>query len=318
MGRKGAGTVLLVGFTIAVVILTIVVYLTPPKIKVQTGVQEDFIDTLSYMTSIMETASRLPGTTNEKADFINRSLASLSEYLFEKGISLTYSNFTVPIMGGGENVVILYTLSKGDSYFVGLLATNLTDIQKGIGLGRGGGSSPYGGEDSECVPVKSFPAFIVLYSGFPGGFGPHHGQGFAYGLRTIRFFIFNLEPTDYNLTMDLETEANLMVKKGFYINFKPFYMTRVYSLEDQVFYISARDRGITGLSFLHVRTLIYDEGTGQMYIEPESSYDEGCTGTYSIDVYITDDWEEYRELQIRAIREGIRNIFEWVKAGSDS
>ena len=51
-------------------------------------------------------------------------------------------------------------------------------------------------------------------------------------------------------------------KEGFLLR-KPFYMTRVYSLEDQVFYISARERGIIGLSFLHVRTFIYDEGAGQ-------------------------------------------------------
>ena len=141
MSRKGAGTILLVGFAIMVIILTISAYIAPPSVRVETIVQEDFVDTLSYMTTVMETASRLPGTTEDKINFINRSFSALGRNLAEKGIYFVFTNITMPLEGGnGENIVVIYTLSKEDSYFVGLLATNLTDLQEGIGSGSGGGA----------------------------------------------------------------------------------------------------------------------------------------------------------------------------------
>jgi len=173
--RKGAGTILPIGFAIMIIMLTIIAYMAPPQIEVQKEVHENFVDTLLYMTSIVNMASKLPGGSDEKAAFIDRSFVSLGMSLLEKGIFLTYTNFTMRLEEGGDNVVVLYTPSKGSSYFLGLLATNLSDLREGVGSFFGGSS--FDEEDIECVPIKSFPGFIVLYSGSLEGSDGDYEEG---------------------------------------------------------------------------------------------------------------------------------------------
>lgn len=327
--REGGGTILLIGFAIAVIIMTLAPYMLPPTITTQQEeVHEEFSDVLSYMTSVMETASRLPGTTSEKIDFITKQFSALERDLSERGIYFACTNLTMPLAGGkGENIVLFFTLLKGDTHFTGLLATNLTDLQKGIGSIVGGGiksTFPSSSESLEdCIPIKTFPAFVVLYTGHPGEeWGEEWGQWPpsnppAYGLRMIRVFLFNMRPEDYHLTMELEIQTLFDVKRGMYINFQPMYRKVFNSLEGQEFFISAREKGVTGLAFLHVKLLPKGPSNGYLNIKPQASPDSECYGTNSVNIIVTNDWKEYRELQLQAIREGIQNLIGWLKAGSN-
>ncbi|RLG47025.1 MAG: hypothetical protein DRN90_05590 [Thermoproteota archaeon] len=318
MKRKGAGTVLPIGFAIMIVILSIITYMASPQILAQEGVRENFVDALSFMTSIVNIASKLPGTVSEKAAFIDRSLDSLSRSLSKKGIFFTYSDLRVPLRYGEDNIVILYTLSKGDSCFVGFLATNLTDLQSGIGSSSAEPSFDEG--DIDCKPIKSFPGFIVLYSGFLDEkyFGEEsYVQNLPLGPSVIKILILNMYQEDYNLTMSFAMGDDFDVINGTYINFQPFRVTQFDSLKDQLFYLSGRGSETTGIALLHINPEFSSEDHGYLNIELKTGSETVCSEKYSIEVFVVNDWERYRELQFQAIEEGMQNLFEWLRAGSD-
>gem|GEM_PF-4180412 len=110
-------------------------------------------------------------------------------------------------------------------------------------------------------------------------------------------------------------DGDFDIVEGTYINFEPFYATEFDSLENEIFYLSGRENGITGLAFLQISPTFSGDEQGYLYIEPQINSD-GCSGKYSVAVYVTSDWERYKELQFQAIREGISNLVGWMRAGS--
>ncbi len=300
MKRSGAGTVLLVGFVIAVTILSIAAYMAPPEIKVEENVHEEFIDTLSYMISVIEVASKLPGTAEEKADFINKSLSHLRNELSTKGIGLWYQNVTIPLISGqGDNVVIIYTLEKGDTYFAGLLATNLTDIQKGIGSGRGGpgGGVPGGGGSDYDSPFGTFPSKVAKFPDI---------RWFPYGIHLI---VFNFENYDYNLTIDFEGRDRTLW--GWYINLDPFWMKWYWMPDTMDVFISARERGLTGLGIVSIRTLRVSSTDNEVHFYPTENPERHAV----TQVHYTNDWNDFVDTLIEGIIGGIDNYRRWASAG---
>ncbi len=299
MKRKGTGTILLIGFAIAVIILSLAAYMAPPEVELQEGVHEEFVDTLSYMISVVDVAARLPGTTEEKADFINKSFSHLRDELLAKGVGLWYQNVTIPLIGGtGDNVVIIYTLEKGDTYFAGLLATNLTDIQSGIGSGRGGpgGGLPGGGSDFDS-PFGTFPSKVAKFPDI---------KWFPYG---IHLLVFNFESYDYNLTIDFEGRDRTLW--GWYINLDPFYMKWFWRPDTMDVFISARERGLTGLGIVSIRTLRTSSTDNEVHFYPTEN-PERCARTQ---VHYTNDFRDFVETLIEGIVGGLDNYRRWASAG---
>ena len=298
--RKGAGTILLIGFAITVLVMTLAAYLSPPEIKMQAGVHEEFVDSLSYLTSVVDTAARLPGTTEEKADFINKSFSYLSRELIEKGINLTYVNITLPAAGGGEdNVLVIYTLTKGDTFFTGILATNLTAIEEGIGSGYGGGGgvppgvSGSGGES----PFGTFPGKIAFFPDIKWVPYP------------IMLLVFNFNPTDYNLT--IEFDGGDWALWGWYINFRPLWMKWFWEPRTMDVYISARERGITGLGYVYIQTLRTSSEDDYVHFCPKEEPDL----TSMTQIHYTNDFEDFIDTWKEGIKEGVSNLRRWARAG---
>jgi len=311
MRRKGAGTILLVGFVITVLIMTLVAYMSPPEVKLEEGVHEDFVDTLAYMTNVVNTAADLPGGSDVQASFIDSHLQYLSEKMLAKQIELWYHNITVPLMGGGgDNVIVIYTLAKGDTYFTGILGTNLTDIQLRIGEGRGGGGGG-GGEGGG----DGLPPFGVLPSQW--AFHMESSWPFIGGAREIITFhgvIFNLESNSYEITFDFDTDG--MILWGQYISLDPFQIKRIFGPFSSDTVVLGGTPGLTGLggiAYFDIRYKKSSYDTDYITIDPQDRSGSEAV----IDVYYTDDPYEAYRISYEGYQDGVEYYWIWRSMGAD-
>ncbi len=313
MNRKGAGTILLVGFVITVLIMTLATYMSPPEVKLEEGVHEDFVDTLAYMTTVVNTAAELPGGSDVQASFIDNHLKYLSEKMLTKQVELWYHNITVPLIGGGgENVIVIYTLAKGDTYFTGILGTNLTDIQYRIGEGRGGGGGGGGGGDEGG---EGLPPFGILPSKWC--FWMQSSLPFIGGRRQVITFhgiIFNLEGNSYEIKFDFDTDGRILW--GQYISLEPFQIKRIFGPFASDTVVLGGTPGLTGLGGIAYFNIRYKKSgmeTDQIIINPQDRPGSEAT----IDVYYCDDPYEAYRISYEGYQEGVEYYWIWRSMGAD-
>lgn len=311
-GRKGAGTIFMVGFVVAVLIMTLVAYISPSDIRVEEDVHEDFIDTLAYMTNVVNTASSLPGGTDVQAAFIERHFKHLSEEMMSKQIMLVYRNITVPLAGGnGYTVIVIYTLSRGDTYFTGMLGTNLTDLEYRIGKASGGSvppPSPTNGSGDVATFRHSSNKWAIARGWKILIIGEH-----PKGSRIIfRALILNFQNYGYDITIDFDTNGEIMW--GQYICLEPFQIKRIFGPFSSPTVTIGGTPGLTGtggIAYYEKPKSSYDED--EVSIDPQGVSFSGDTVT----IYYTDDPYQAFRISHEGYVAGVEYFDLWQDLGGD-
>jgi hypothetical protein len=116
--RAGSGAVLLVGFALVVMLLSVAGTVTPPSIGIKQDPSQDFTDIASAMNEIAKTCNSFRGDDSEKYYYMDSVLKTMKNEMKVKGISI---DNILPSAAGGR-CFIVYTLRSWDnsSYFTGV------------------------------------------------------------------------------------------------------------------------------------------------------------------------------------------------------
>ena len=87
--RSGSGAVLLVGFALVVMLLSVASVVTPPSMLIKQDPSQDFADYASSIKEMIHSYNSLRGTHTEKSNYVINSIATLSKQYLVNGINST-------------------------------------------------------------------------------------------------------------------------------------------------------------------------------------------------------------------------------------
>jgi hypothetical protein len=140
--RAGSGAVLLVGFALVVMLLSVIGAINQPSIIMKQDPSQDFVDIAGSVSELLSLCKNLASNNPEKAkEYMGKALDTLRINLENKGLELES-----PIVSadGSYCEVMYYLYSKDGSSFFEFYKKSSTAGGGGAGGGGGGG----GGEEN--------------------------------------------------------------------------------------------------------------------------------------------------------------------------
>jgi len=121
--RTGSGAVLLVGFALVVMLLSVAGALTSPAIGMKQDPSQDFADIAASIRQITYACGNFGGNTTDRSRYYNATLGMLSRQLGEKGIMLNYTTIVY-----WDVCTVVYTLQSNDNstYIEGVASTDIS------------------------------------------------------------------------------------------------------------------------------------------------------------------------------------------------
>jgi len=107
--RAGSGAVLLVGFALVVMLLSVAGALTSPVVGMKQDPSQDFADIAGSIKEMTQACGNFRGTDEEKQAYFNASLEGLAKKFASKGIIMN----AYPMVTGGK-CSVLYELKSND------------------------------------------------------------------------------------------------------------------------------------------------------------------------------------------------------------
>jgi len=153
--RAGSGAVLLVGFALVVMLLSVAGALTSPVIGMKQDPSQDFADVAASIRQITYACGNFGGNDTDRYEYYEATLKTLSEKLREKGILLNYT----PIVYW-DVCTVIYSLQSSDSstYVEGAVSTDISLENALRSSLHGGGQGGYGFP----VPLVTIPSALCL------------------------------------------------------------------------------------------------------------------------------------------------------------
>ncbi len=158
--RIGSGGVLLVGFAVLVMIITLAVYVNPATIQVHADTSSDFVDLSDAISQLAGTVKYLPINNSDKIAWLNSQIGVLKREVAPKGVDLKYSSYVT-----SNKVLVTYSIKRGSTFFNGT-AGDVNYFMKCTY--EGGGTGGEGGSEQTPGPLKFIPNKLCAYGG--GGF----------------------------------------------------------------------------------------------------------------------------------------------------
>jgi hypothetical protein len=150
--RAGSGAVLLVGFALVVMLLSVASVVTPPSTLMKQDPSQDFADIIGSINEMASVCSIPSGDQQQKCiSYFETSLDKLKESLKTKGIELYYEPVATPSV-----IYYFYSLNSADnsSSFTAAIGIFLKN-PPGEGGGGGGGGLSY--------KIKLIPTELCLH-----------------------------------------------------------------------------------------------------------------------------------------------------------
>lgn len=109
--RAGSGAVLLVGFALVVMLLSIVGTINQPSIVMKQDPSQDFADIAGSVNEIVKSCENLPSNQiNAIKEYIDNTLNTINESLKIKGLALN----PLPTQQDNNKIIVFYSLSNYD------------------------------------------------------------------------------------------------------------------------------------------------------------------------------------------------------------
>jgi len=198
--RTGSGAVLLVGFALVVMLLSVAGALTSPAIGMKQDPSQDFADIAASIRQITYACKNFGGDEGDKESYYDATLGALSEQLSEKGILLDYLPIVIPDENNSVVCAVVYALQSNDkSTYITGLASSDASLESELREYLAGGSS---GSSPALIIMPSVLCFSdkkqgkyfvdICFGGICHKDKKKEGR---------HFLMFNLEPTRINATL---------------------------------------------------------------------------------------------------------------------
>jgi hypothetical protein len=113
--RAGSGAVLLVGFALVVMLLSVIEVINQPSIIMKQDPSQDFVDIAGSVSEMLSLCKNLAGSTEKIGDYIDNTLNTLSTSLEKKGLELYWVPPNVVNDNDGKpHLVVMYQLYSED------------------------------------------------------------------------------------------------------------------------------------------------------------------------------------------------------------
>ncbi len=181
--RIGSGGVLLIGFTVLVMIITLAMYVNPTTVQVHADTSSDFVDLSDAINQLAGTVKYLPVSDHDKYAWLDGQIRVLNRTISPKGVHLNnYSRYIV-----SDKVLVAYSIRRGSTFFDGVAGDVNYFMKPHYGGGGTGGST--GGPTPG--PLYFIPNKLCAYG--PRGRFPDHWHAL--------FLVLNPTFSDYNAEM---------------------------------------------------------------------------------------------------------------------